>query len=200
MLRPSTLLVALTSLALVSAQTANFSTCCSVQPNSVDFNTRLSWCRAQTNTCPLLCQNGQYSENTCDPNTLSYSCSCQGGNTPNISDYQQTLPSLECESWVGQCTKAHPNDLNGQTFCQSFVCGKKNASAVGAGASSSSSSSSAGPSATSSGSASAASSASSTAATAASSSKAAAAALRVAKDYGSAGFALGVLALFGFAL
>jgi len=71
--------------------------------------------------------------------TLEYNCTCLTGTTPNISAYGETLPSLECESWVGQCTAAHPNDLAGQTFCQSFVCGSLNASAVGAGASSSSS-------------------------------------------------------------
>jgi hypothetical protein len=70
---------------------------------------------------------------------LTYDCSCIGGNTPNISNYAQTLPSLECSEWKGQCTSAHPNDLAGQTFCQSFVCGSLIASAQAASSSSSAS-------------------------------------------------------------
>jgi hypothetical protein len=126
---------------------------------------------------------------------LTFSCSCLDGNTPNISSYGQTLPSLECDAWKTQCVAAHPNDLNGQNFCLSFVCGSKNASAVGAGAMTTSS-------------------AASTTATGGSSSTGAQnvatpsntgaaahlAALKVGREVGTAGVAVGVLALFGLAL
>lgn len=49
----------------VSAQ-ANFTSCCNVVPTTVDQTVRLSWCRAQQNTCPETCQNGQVSANACD--------------------------------------------------------------------------------------------------------------------------------------
>lgn len=38
----------------------------SIDPNSVEFNLRQAWCRAQRNTCPVLCE-GFASSNTCDP-------------------------------------------------------------------------------------------------------------------------------------
>jgi len=194
----STLLVALSAFASVASAQSNFTSCCNVDPNSVDLPTRQSWCRAQMNTCPEVCTNGQTSNNTCDANALTYSCTCQTGNTPNISSYMQTLPSLECDEWKTQCTAAHPNDLAGQTFCQSFTCGMKNGSALAAAASSAASASS-GSGAASTGSATSG-GASSTSSSAATTSSAAAAALRVAKTYGTGAVAAGLFALFGLAL
>jgi len=174
----------------VSAQ--NFSSCCNVTPASVNINDRLSWCRAQRNTCPLICPNGQTSKNDCDENTLSYACECTSGGTANISDYSQTLPSLECDEWVKQCVAQAPDNKVGQDFCHSFKCGSQNASQVGAGASSGASS----PSSTSGGN-----TASSTSGTTGSTSSGAAVALtKVGRDYGSGALLVGVLAVFGFAL
>jgi hypothetical protein len=122
---------------------------------------------------------------TTQQNALTFSCECLKGTTPNITDYAQTLPSLECDEWKAQCTAAHPNDLSGQNFCQSFVCGKKNATSQAASASSSASSAagSGGSSATSGGSA------------AATSSKAAAGTM-VRVEYGAGMLGLAFLALF----
>lgn len=62
----STLLLAATALTgLVSAQNYSTSGAIAVDPNSVDYDTRLSWCRAQTNSCPQIC-GGQAYPNTCD--------------------------------------------------------------------------------------------------------------------------------------
>lgn len=62
----SSLLITLAAIVgLVSAQT-NFATCCTIDPTTEPSDMLLSWCRAQTNTCPLLCQNGQTANNTCD--------------------------------------------------------------------------------------------------------------------------------------
>lgn len=43
---------------LASAQT-------SIDPNSVSTTDRSSWCRAETNSCPVLC-GGAITNNTCD--------------------------------------------------------------------------------------------------------------------------------------
>ncbi|TID27501.1 hypothetical protein E2P81_ATG00257 [Venturia nashicola] len=190
----STLAVAIGAFATAVSAQANFTSCCNVTPASVEMVTRLSWCRAQQNTCPETCQNGQVSANTCDANTLTYNCTCLNGPTGNISDYAQTLPSLECDNWKGQCTAAHPNDLAGQTFCQSFTCGQKNASATGSKASASASSAKSTATPTSGGAGTATNSAP------ASTSSAAAAALKVAQEFGAAGFAFGLFAVFGLAL
>ena len=62
----STLLIAASAFTgLVSAQTYSTSGNLTIDPNGVDYNTRLSWCRAETNSCPLIC-GGQASPNTCD--------------------------------------------------------------------------------------------------------------------------------------
>jgi len=62
----STLLLAATALTgLVGAQNYSTSGNISITPNSVDYNTRLAWCRAQTNSCPQIC-GGQASPNTCN--------------------------------------------------------------------------------------------------------------------------------------
>merc|ERR1711977_746499 len=111
-----------------AAAQSNFTTCCDVVPDTVDAPTRASWCRAQMNTCPLLCPNGNTAVNTCDNQALTYECECGGGaTTPNVTDFAQTLPSLQCDEWRAQCTAARPNGLAGQTFCQSFICGTRNA-------------------------------------------------------------------------
>jgi hypothetical protein len=62
----STLLIATSALAgLVSAQNYSTSGPLSIVPSSVDYDLRLSWCRAQTNSCPQIC-GGQAYPNSCD--------------------------------------------------------------------------------------------------------------------------------------
>jgi len=176
--------------AFVGAVT-NTSECCNVDPTTVDVNIRLSWCRAQTNTCPLLCSNGNVDNNTCDSTTLQFSCLCESGQTPNVSDYGQTLPSLECEEWVSQCVTAHPNDLPGLTFCRSFMCGSQNASSAGAGATTTSSVASTAASTN---------SASSSVASASHTGAATKMLVNVGKEAGTGAIAVGLMALFGLAL
>lgn len=63
----STLVAAAAFTAAVSAQ--NYSTSgtnLTIDPNSVDYDVRQAWCRAQQNSCPMIC-GGQASPNTCDP-------------------------------------------------------------------------------------------------------------------------------------
>ncbi|KAL0254689.1 hypothetical protein SLS55_009211 [Diplodia seriata] len=162
------------------------------EPSSVPAADRNTWCRAQLQSCPTLC-GGSTSNNTCDINTLTYNCTCDPVIANfNVSDFEQTLPSLECQYAVAQCTSNHPDDAVGQAACQSVVCGSKNVtSQVSA---SSSSSASATPSSTSGASGSA--SGSSAAAT----TTAASAGIALAKTYGSGALVAGLLAAFGFAL
>lgn len=62
----STLLVAATALTgLVSAQNYSTSGALSIDVSQVPYDTRLAWCRAETNSCPEIC-GGQASPNTCD--------------------------------------------------------------------------------------------------------------------------------------
>lgn len=68
---------------------------------------------------------------------MTWDCQCYQANTPNISDFGQTVPSLMCDEWKAQCTASRPDDLDGQEFCQSFQCGERNASAYGSSSSAS---------------------------------------------------------------
>ncbi|KAM0701310.1 hypothetical protein Q7P35_011671 [Cladosporium inversicolor] len=194
---------------LVAAQSGNSTV--TIDPNSVTAATRQTWCRAQLQTCPQLCEDQRTTAggNTCDSNTLSYNCTCASDNqSPAVADYEQTLPALVCEQYVIQCTAAHPDDAPGQKVCQSTTCGKKSVDDI-ASSSSSSESSSSTSTATSSASGSDASStasptsggdeASSTASQAASSATGSSAASG--SNIASTGaLAVGILAAFGFAL
>lgn len=144
---------------------------------------------------------------------------CSSGNQPNISDYDQTLPSLVCGQWVADCVNAHPNDLDGQTACLSVVCGSRNASSgistsstmmTSASATASSSGGSGGAggaqqtasssSGSGSGSGSGSSTASGSSGAASATSSSAAYALNLASNYGTGILAAGILGAFGLAL
>ncbi|KAK3677601.1 hypothetical protein LTR78_002451 [Recurvomyces mirabilis] len=214
----STLLLAVTAFTgLVSAQNYSTSGALSIDVSQVDTQQRLAWCVSQTTSCPQIC-SGSTTANTCDSNTLNYTCTCSGGSSPNISDYTQTVPFFVCEQWKANCADAHPNDLQGLAGCHSVVCGAKNASAAGGSSGSSSASSGSASatgsstgsatgaagsaSATGSAAASAASSgaASATSSAAAASSSAASAAVGLAMQYSSGILAAAMLAVFGLAL
>jgi len=66
------------------------------------------WCTAQKTSCPLLCSqlagNSLTTQsNTCDDGTLAYTCVCQNGQSPNLTQYSQTIPYFECTTTNDQC-------------------------------------------------------------------------------------------------
>ncbi|KAJ5497000.1 hypothetical protein N7463_008987 [Penicillium fimorum] len=98
-----------------------------------------TWCAAQRNTCPDICQKGT-KLNSCDADTLKFTCVCSDGSVPDVTPYLQTVPFYVCQSTFGQCIDAHPDDAEGQRACKkAAVCGSKNASETTTTASSSSS-------------------------------------------------------------
>lgn len=173
-----------------------------VDPTLFSESLRADWCLGQTNNCPEVC-DGQTTTNTCDRNTLDWTCTCSDSSLmPNITDYAAMMPSYKCDAWKQLCNDAHPDDSIGQEGCQSVTCGSKNASATDDGTSSSTTSSSASmsttPTSTSGGGS--ASQTSDTASSASPSDTGAAAALNVAQAYGSSILAAGLLGIFGLAL
>ncbi|KAF2842965.1 hypothetical protein M501DRAFT_924197 [Patellaria atrata CBS 101060] len=170
----------------VSQNTTNDYT---VDPNSVDRPIRISWCRAQQNTCPMIC-NGRPADNDCDADTLEWKCTCTGS-SPNITDFDQTLPSLECGVWRGQCVERAGSDLAQQTDCLSVVCGNRNASENVVTTTSTTTTSEAAATST---------AASETADAPAETSSGAAVPLAFARDYGTPALAAGLLGIFGFVL
>ncbi|KXT11951.1 hypothetical protein AC579_1000 [Pseudocercospora musae] len=184
--------------AVVSAQNYSTSGPLTITASQVDDSLRQTWCRSQTYNCPILC-GGTASANTCDPNQLTYTCTCSNGNTPNISDYQSTLPFYVCEQWKANCVDSNPNDLDAITGCQSVTCGNKTVAAATASSSSASASSTA--TASSSGASHTATAThSSTGAAASATESSAAVAMHIAQSYGTGIFVTGLLAVFGLAL
>ncbi|KAL6702947.1 hypothetical protein ACN47E_000789 [Coniothyrium glycines] len=80
-----------------------------IDPNSVSQANRDYWCQQNQAQCPLIClqQPGVTSmtteTNDCDSDTLTYSCVCENGIVPNITQYSQTLPFFICQQWGNNC-------------------------------------------------------------------------------------------------
>jgi hypothetical protein len=104
-----------------------------------------------------------------------------------VSDYQQTLPSLECDEWKKECIAASTS-LATNTFCLSFVRG--NNTAVTPMSTPSSSAGAENPSST----------ATATGGPETSASHSAATALRAGRDYGTGALAFGLVSLFALLL
>ncbi|KAI4734860.1 hypothetical protein E4T44_15275, partial [Aureobasidium sp. EXF-8845] len=109
---------------------------------------------------------------------LSYTCVCNNGVSPDMSMYQNTIPTFMCQEYKGQCLSNNAGNATAQDQCQKITCGTMTASNIisssASASSSSASSSGSGPvasatSAVASGASSAASSASSAASTGAAS-------------------------------
>ncbi|KAL1609358.1 hypothetical protein SLS59_001724 [Nothophoma quercina] len=126
-----------------------------IDPSSVSDSDRQYWCDQNVAQCPLIClqQPGVTSstteDNECDPDTLTYSCVCENGVSPNITQYSQTLPFFICQEWGNQCV----NNCNGDNTCANSCradhpCGAQSPYLGNATSSSSSSSASATASAT----------------------------------------------------
>lgn len=83
-----------------------------IDPESVPLSSRRYWCDQNVAQCPLIClqQPGVTTRDTetneCDPENLSYTCVCDNGVSPNITQYSQTLPFFICQEWGNQCVKA----------------------------------------------------------------------------------------------
>ena len=60
--------------------------------------------------------------------SLSFSCVCSNGQTPNTANYSQTIPYYECTAAGTQCVNACPNgDTACQTSCRTaHPCGATN--------------------------------------------------------------------------
>lgn len=91
----------------------------SIDPSTIPLATRDQWCSQQETSCPLIClqlPNGTAStqSNTCDASTLQYSCVCSDGQSPNSTEYSQTIPYFICTAYNTQCQ----NSCNGQSTCQ----------------------------------------------------------------------------------
>ncbi|KAK1782730.1 hypothetical protein QBC45DRAFT_288012, partial [Copromyces sp. CBS 386.78] len=118
-MRQNIIFVALSALtAAVAAQSSNSNL--TVPVESVDVNTRNQWCVAQYNTCKILC-NKAVKTNDCQADTLKYECTCQSGDTPDLENYTQTVPTFMCQEAYSACINAHKDDAMGQDKCKKDI-------------------------------------------------------------------------------
>ncbi|KAK2810163.1 hypothetical protein FQN50_003133 [Emmonsiellopsis sp. PD_5] len=104
---------------LALSSVASFASAQSIDPESVPEATRAAWCNDQETSCPLLCMqlkgaDGEPIENDCDEDTLAYSCVCSNNQSPNATEYSQTIPYYICTEANNQCV----NNCNGDSTCQ----------------------------------------------------------------------------------
>ncbi|KAM0692528.1 hypothetical protein Q7P36_007082 [Cladosporium allicinum] len=109
---------ALASAALLSLASAQEQY--TINPDSVSEATRKVWCNSQTTQCPLIClqppsETFTTNDNTCDSETLQFSCECGDGLRPNVTQYTQTMPFFICQEWGNQCVTG----CNGDNACSS---------------------------------------------------------------------------------
>jgi hypothetical protein len=120
-----------------------------INVTNVPDATRSSWCSAEYTACTTLCSSTL--NNTCDPTTLLYNCTCTNGSAPGLQYYKNTMPWYLCEEAYAECIQNNANDLTGQNNCKTSIqdnCGTLNLSDFSAASPSSDSKTSATGSAT----------------------------------------------------
>ncbi|OTB08684.1 hypothetical protein M426DRAFT_316694 [Hypoxylon sp. CI-4A] len=108
--------VALSALTLVSAQ-ANSNSTFTIDPDTVEISDRVAWCQGQSDSCNTLC--GTVISNECSTDTLDFTCTCEGDNSPDMNIYQNTMPWFVCERLQGNCITETENNAAGQKNCTS---------------------------------------------------------------------------------
>ncbi|KAL4913844.1 hypothetical protein BDW62DRAFT_157446 [Aspergillus aurantiobrunneus] len=127
------LLRSLIAVASVAGLAGCQSTGAPIDPQGIDEGTRAQWCLSQTSSCPLLClqlpgASETPTSNDCDDDTLAYSCVCDNGQSPNASEYSQTIPYYLCTEQNNRCVNAcNQGDASCQTECRTAnPCGAQN--------------------------------------------------------------------------
>ncbi|KAL2870019.1 uncharacterized protein BJX67DRAFT_303116 [Aspergillus lucknowensis] len=105
----------------------------SIDAQDIAEGTRDQWCTSQTSACPLIClqlpgASETPTSNDCDPESLSYRCVCDNGQSPNASEYSQTIPYYLCTEQNNRCVDACPQtDASCQDQCRTAnPCGAQN--------------------------------------------------------------------------
>jgi len=135
--------------------------------------------------------------------TLTYSCLCANGSTPDLALYKNTLPDYICQANFAACIKAHPDDAVGQGKCKTDIqanCGTLDVANFTSTPASTRSSAAVAVATTTSASPTANVKAATTSAAASATSSAAGVALAAGKQAGAGVLAAGLLAAFGYML
>ncbi|KAL4902585.1 hypothetical protein BDW74DRAFT_180691 [Aspergillus multicolor] len=121
---------------LAFASVAAVAICQDASTTTVDIqklneDTKKQWCTAQTSSCPLLClqlpgASGDPTSNTCDSDTLVYSCICDNNQSPNSSEYSQTIPYFLCTEENNNCVAACGDSACQEQCRTGNPCGAQN--------------------------------------------------------------------------
>ncbi|KAJ0121708.1 pci domain-containing protein [Diaporthe amygdali] len=101
---------------LVSAQNSTFS----IDPTEVTATLRAQWCSAQTSTCNTLCDSNP-NDNSCEVDSLDFSCTCQNGSAPGLQYYTQTIDTFVCQQAFTDCNEANVGNAKGQENCTTSI-------------------------------------------------------------------------------
>ncbi|GJJ78706.1 hypothetical protein EMPS_11065 [Entomortierella parvispora] len=80
----------------------------SAHPTMMSVQLREMLCAQQKTICTASCQNDLL-ENTCDVETLTWTCSCSKDTTKTIQDWQFPVPFKLCRNYLGMCLQECPN-------------------------------------------------------------------------------------------
>lgn len=94
-----------------------------VDPTSVDLPERGAWCMGERNTCSTLCP-GSPKANSCDINTLDYTCTCNNGTEPGLKYYSNSLYSFVCQEAFKQCTEKNAGNPVELPKCETDIQAK----------------------------------------------------------------------------
>ncbi|CAG8708115.1 2664_t:CDS:2, partial [Acaulospora morrowiae] len=81
----------------------------------------MNWCSSQKAVCTSACQDSgskNATTNTCNYITLDNTCICSDGKSPSIANYTLTIPYLECQYDMENCTRHCNGDSNCANGCQ----------------------------------------------------------------------------------
>jgi len=107
-----------------------------IDPDSVPISTRTQWCSSQLTSCPLLClqlpgESSTTEANDCNAQDLTFDCICGNGQSPNASEYSQTLPYFICTEYGNQCVAGCDGNTDCQSACRDdHPCGAQNPTRV----------------------------------------------------------------------
>ncbi|KKY37202.1 putative pci domain-containing protein [Diaporthe ampelina] len=110
------IVVSALSALLVSAQNSSFT----IDPTEVTLSERAQWCSAQSSTCTTLCDSNPQ-DNSCDVDTLDYTCNCQNGSAPGLQYYTQTIDTFVCQRAFQDCNEANVGNAKGQENCTTSI-------------------------------------------------------------------------------
>eukprot|EP00834_Sanchytrium_tribonematis_P003845 NODE_164_length_14719_cov_1.036252.p9 type:complete len:168 gc:universal NODE_164_length_14719_cov_1.036252:2002-2505(+) len=91
---------------------------------TIDSSTKASWCARQVYACKTICytsDNPEPKSNTCDADTLNYSCTCGDGVVPKLSTFTDTIYYYECNEVKNRCAQncgGKANEQQCKSDCQ----------------------------------------------------------------------------------